>query len=102
MALQIYGGENQDNLPTIDGGNWAWDAPASYLALITNSGVKWTSLYCPGTSARFTEQDNWKLLTILHQAAFGVLGYATTAPGVASMQGTTAGTYNFPRMSMPL
>jgi len=94
MALQIYGGENQDNLPTIDGGNWAWDAPASYLALITNSGVKWTSLYCPGTSVRFTEQDNWKLLTFA-PGAFGVLGYATTVPGVASMQGTTEGTYIF-------
>jgi prepilin-type processing-associated H-X9-DG protein len=95
MALQIYGGENQDNLPSISGSvNWAWDAPTSYLALITNTGVKWTSLYCPGTSARFTEQDNWFLWNY-EPGVFGVLGYATTVPGVASMQGTTLGTYSF-------
>ena len=93
MALQIYGGENWDNLPTISGGNWAWDAPTSYLAQITNTGVKWTSLFCPGTSVRFTEQDNWNLLNF--GPGFGVLGYATTVPGVASM-GSTVGTYLYP------
>ncbi len=91
-ALQIYGGENQDNLPTIDGGNWAWDAAEAYIFLVTNTGVKWTSLFCPGTSVRFTEQDNRALFN--YAAQYGVLGYATTVPGVASMQ-STVGTYLF-------
>jgi len=93
MALQVYGGENRDNLPPITGGNWAWDAPTSYLFLITNTGVKWTSLYCPGTSVRFTEQDNHALLNWTVQ--FGVLGYATTVPGIASMGTSPVGTYLF-------
>ena len=63
MALQIYGGENQDNLPNIGAGYWAWDASLSYTAQIINTGVKWTSLFCPGTSARYTEQDNWATWT---------------------------------------
>jgi prepilin-type processing-associated H-X9-DG protein len=91
MALQIYGGENQDNLPSLSFGYWAWDASMSYMAQITNTGVKWTSLYCPGTSVRFTEQDNWNLWN--YSSMYGVLGYATTVPGVPSMG--TEGSYMF-------
>jgi prepilin-type processing-associated H-X9-DG protein len=93
LALQIYGGENQDNLPTINGGNWAWDAPEAYIFLVTNTGLKWTSLYCPGTSVRFTEQDNWSLFNF--GGTFGVLGYATTVPGVSTMWTTPVGSYLF-------
>jgi prepilin-type processing-associated H-X9-DG protein len=93
MALQIYGGENQDNLPSITSVYWAWDAPASYLALITNTGVKWTSFYCPGTSVRFTEQDDWNLWNFV-PGQYGVLGYATTVPGVANMS-ESLGTWLF-------
>jgi prepilin-type processing-associated H-X9-DG protein len=85
MALQIYGGEYQDNLPTISGANWACDAPLYYTAWLTNTGMKWTSLYCPGTSVRFTEQDNWIWWNIYAAAGFRILGYATTVPGTGSM-----------------
>jgi len=96
LALQIYGSENQDNLPNLTGGGgyWAWDAPEAYIFFVTNTGVKWTSLYCPGTSVRFTEQDNRNLFN-WDSPQFGVLGYATTVPGVASMWTTPEGTYLF-------
>jgi len=97
MALQIYGGENQDNLPSIGfpvPGAWAWDVPLGYTAWLTNTGVKWTSFYCPGTSGRFMEQDNWLWWNIYVPAGHRVLGYASTLPSIGSMD-QTVGTYSF-------
>jgi len=94
MALQIYGGENQDNLPSSSAGNWAWDASLSYTAQIISTGVKWTSLFCPGTSARYTEQNNWVTWTNWVPSGYRSLGYTSTVPGIAGMN-AVAGTYSF-------
>jgi prepilin-type processing-associated H-X9-DG protein len=94
MALQVYGAENQDYLPNISG-DWPCDAPAYYLALITNTGVKWTSLFCPGNSMRFTEQDNWNVWTNWEMLGYGQLGYASAIPGITSMGFAPVGTYLF-------
>jgi prepilin-type processing-associated H-X9-DG protein len=96
MALQIYGGENQDNLPNngqANPGAWPWDAPLYLTDWLTNIGVKWTSLYCPGTSARFTEQDNLTLW-IYYAPWRRLLGYASTLPYIGTME-STVGTYSF-------
>jgi prepilin-type processing-associated H-X9-DG protein len=85
LALQIYGNENQDNLPTNSGGNWVWDASLSLTSFLTNTGVKWTELYCPGTSPRFTEQDNRSLFNF---GGVHILGYAGTVPGAAALSAT--------------
>jgi prepilin-type processing-associated H-X9-DG protein len=79
LALQIYGNENQDNLPNSPGGNWVWDASPSLVAALTNAGVKWNNLYCPGTSPRFTEQDDLNLFNF-EPGVMRVLGYASTLP----------------------
>jgi len=93
LALQIYGGENQDNLPSGAYGYWAWDASLYCMNRITNTGVKWTSFYCPGTSARFTEQDNWFKWTVWETVGYRVLGYASTVPGTPGF--ANEGTYPF-------
>jgi prepilin-type processing-associated H-X9-DG protein len=86
MALQIYGNENQDNLPSsiIGSGFWAWDTAAYVVTFVTNTGVKWNALYCPGTSPRFTEQDNLSLFNF-DPGVFCVLGYVGAIPANSAM-----------------
>jgi len=93
MALQIYGNENRNYLPINGGGNWAWDTSFSVVSFVTNSGVKWSALYCPGTSPRFTEQDDLNLFKF-DPGYFSVLGYATTVQGTASFEGVYATNIN--------
>ncbi len=59
-ATQIYGNEYGDKLPSMSPGNWAWDLPWTTGTIITQ-WISWKQLYCPGTSVRFTEQDNYSL-----------------------------------------
>ena len=93
MALQIYGNENQNNLPNNMNGEWPWDTASSVVSFVTNSGVKWSALYCPGTSPRFTEQDDLNLFKF-DPGYFSVLGYATTVQGTASFEGVYATNIN--------
>lgn len=90
MALQIFGGENNDKLPVTGGGNWAWDLSWSAGNSVTQY-ISFQKLYCPGTSVRFTDQDNSNLWNFgpgfLH-----VAGYVATLPGAqitATNQNTT-------------
>jgi len=93
LALQIFGNENQDNLPYNSLGNWAWDTTGSIVSFVTNTGVKWNDLYCPGTAPRFTEQDNLRLFNY-DGPNFSVLGYASTLYGTASFGGSFATNMN--------
>jgi prepilin-type processing-associated H-X9-DG protein len=78
LTLQIYGNENQDNLPVNSSGFWPWDSSRNIVAFITNTGVKWTALYCPGTAPRFSLQDNFGIWTY---NPYPVLGYASALSG---------------------
>jgi prepilin-type processing-associated H-X9-DG protein len=87
LAMQIYGNEYQDKLPLFGGlygGEWPWDTASPVVSFVTNTGVKWNDLYCPGTASRFTEQDNLRLFNYA-SGSFSVLGYATTIPGTAGL-----------------
>jgi len=86
VAMQIYGNENQDQLPVNMSGAWPWDMSTRVSSYITNTGVKWNNLYCPGTSSRFTEQDNLRLFNY-EPGSLSVLGYASTIPGTATFSG---------------
>jgi len=92
-ALQIYGNENRDNLPSNMYGDWAWDTASSVVSFVTNAGVKWISLYCPGTAPRFTEQDDLNLFNFA-PPSFSVLGYASTLPSTADFAGVFATNLN--------
>src|SRR5689334_6423275 len=55
MAVMIYGGENNDKLPSTSGGNgfWAWDLPWAAGNSLNTYGAPWQVMYCPGTAHRF-------------------------------------------------
>lgn len=95
IAEIIYAGDYNDKLPVIYAGinpNWLWDVPWGTGDLFLSSGVNQKSFYCPGTKARFSDQDNlnqWNDVnsdgvTTLTGAAksIHVIGYALTLPTV--------------------
>lgn len=81
LAFHIYGGENNDNLPTSGSGagSWPWDIPWNAGNVIT----QWISsrlVFCPGTAVRFSDQDNAALWNFA-SSSFHLTGYALTSPG---------------------
>ena len=93
LSFQIFGNENQGQLPVNASGSWAWDTASPVVTYVTNTGVRWNELYCPGTSVRFSEQDNLRLFNYA-PSSFSVLGYAATLPGNASFVGAGASNVN--------
>jgi type II secretory pathway pseudopilin PulG len=89
LAMQIYAGENNDNLPTSGAGNWPWDLPWNAGNVIT----QWISsrlVFCPGTAVRFSDQDN-AVLWNFGSPSYHLTGYALTSPGfgeIATNQNT--------------
>jgi type II secretory pathway pseudopilin PulG len=85
LALQIYGGENNDKQPSNPGvGNWVWDVPWNAGTVITQ-WISYRQLYCPGTRVRFTDLDNLQLWRSFQLAGYHIIGYAATFPGAPSM-----------------
>jgi type II secretory pathway pseudopilin PulG len=103
LACQIYAGENNDRLPVLSGsGSWAWDLPASAANALLNSGAKTNDFYCPGTSPRFTDQDNWmasggsSLWHYGEYASFHIVGYSLTFSGQSTLTSTNQNTTMLP------
>jgi prepilin-type N-terminal cleavage/methylation domain-containing protein/prepilin-type processing-associated H-X9-DG protein len=92
IAMHIYAGDNRDNLPQPPRATaalyWAWDLPWEVGPLMENSGTKYKIFYCPGTSSRFTDKDNFDLYYSFATNAYHVLGYAMTLKGTASVTET--------------
>jgi len=65
VALQIYGGDNQDRLPFAagNGGAWLWDINGKTRDLLRDSGARRDILYCPAFHAYYKSQlgniDRW-------------------------------------------
>ena len=60
LACQIYANDNRDRLPVLSGvASWAWDLPAPAADALLKSGTEKRTFYCPGTSPRFTDKENW-------------------------------------------
>lgn len=88
LAFHMYGGDFQDKLPAWRGsGNWCWDLPWNMGTLLEGYGAKWTVFFDPGTSKRFSEQNNRELWNFVPNT-FRVCGYALTFPGTASLNPT--------------
>jgi prepilin-type N-terminal cleavage/methylation domain-containing protein/prepilin-type processing-associated H-X9-DG protein len=92
MAMHIYAGDNKDRLPApkpnVAFGFWAWDLPWEVGPQFESGGTKYQIMYCPGTSTRFTEKDNWTLYYSFATNTYHVLGYAMTLKGTASLTET--------------
>jgi prepilin-type N-terminal cleavage/methylation domain-containing protein/prepilin-type processing-associated H-X9-DG protein len=82
MAVMIYGGENNDKLPsTSAGGSWAWDLPWAMGNLLNSYGAPWQIMYCPGTAFRFSPSDNFILYTNYSPGVSHIIDYAVTFGG---------------------
>jgi prepilin-type N-terminal cleavage/methylation domain-containing protein/prepilin-type processing-associated H-X9-DG protein len=88
LALQMYAGENQNNLPVGDGGYWAWDIPGTAAASMLANGTTWQVFYCPDLSSRFSPSNEFALWnwgggpsTSMSSDSFSVGQYAFTLPG---------------------
>jgi prepilin-type N-terminal cleavage/methylation domain-containing protein/prepilin-type processing-associated H-X9-DG protein len=80
VAMYIYASDSKDKLPVAPtgAGFWAWDLPWLVGDLFEQGGTKWKILYCPGTSSRFSDDDNFRLYAIFATNNYHVLGYAMT------------------------
>jgi prepilin-type N-terminal cleavage/methylation domain-containing protein len=92
LALHIYGGEYQDKVPawTTGAGNWAWDLPWDMGTYLEAQGAKEQVWFCPGTSKRFTPQDNYDQWRFAPGGdnPFRVANYCLTFPNTASLAST--------------
>ena len=84
MAMLGYAYESRDKFPDGRGAYWTWDLPrtAADAMLSANNNFQ-KSCYCPGTSQRFTDQDNLNLWA--GYGAYRVIGYALTLPNTPSL-----------------
>ena len=82
LAVHIYAGENNDNVPQHTMvGEWLWDMPAPTLTVLSDSGARRHILYCAGYSISVGDIDNWwyfRASTRGQPAGWtgGVIGYA--------------------------
>jgi competence protein ComGC len=95
LACQIYANENNNRLPVLSGSAaWAWDLPLSVANALLRSGVTTNVFYCPGTSPRFTDQDDWlasgyNSLWNFGAPSFHIIGYSLAFSGSSSMISAT-------------
>jgi competence protein ComGC len=104
LACQIYANENNNRLPVLSGSaNWAWDLPVNVANALLRSGVTTNGFYCPGTSPRFTDSDNWMALGSSSLWNFGagggvsgfhIIGYSLAFSGSSIMSSGTISATN--------
>jgi prepilin-type processing-associated H-X9-DG protein len=99
LAMHVYGHEFGDKLPTATVGSWPLDMPWAVGSFVERIGSKWTTMYCPGTRVRFTDDDNYRLYTWAPNN-YRIVGYALTFPGTAALSITNRNATLTPR-SMP-
>jgi prepilin-type N-terminal cleavage/methylation domain-containing protein len=107
VAINIYAGDSKDKLPQWTAGAWAWDLPANVADLMLASGIQKKTLYSPGTSPRFGDNENfldqgnapngypaclWNYgYNITANTGFHVVGYALAfwgLPGTCALDAT--------------
>jgi type II secretory pathway pseudopilin PulG len=88
LASQIYANDNNTHLPNTTSLSvlWAWDTPPAVTTALLNSGSQTNTFYCPGTSPRFTDQDDWlasgsSSLWNFEAPNFHVIGYVLAFEG---------------------
>ncbi len=89
LSLQLYASDNQNALPTVAGGNYPWDIPATAVnVLVPNSGLTRQNMYCPGFPEQNVDQMwnysigyNNSVNPGVATSGYRATGYATTLSG---------------------
>jgi prepilin-type N-terminal cleavage/methylation domain-containing protein len=85
LALRMYADSNNDKLPQVTAGLWAWDVPWKVADSMVQNGASQRVFYCP--SSGFSDQDNLNLWNYATNE-YRVVGYAQTFPGTATVLAT--------------
>jgi prepilin-type N-terminal cleavage/methylation domain-containing protein/prepilin-type processing-associated H-X9-DG protein len=94
LALNIYAGENKDNLPDntippeLTRPSWAWDMPKTSQNSVAYNGAVRKVWYDPGSPQTFSDADFQRLWTYGWAGSFpfGIVGYAETFKGTLSYE----------------
>ncbi len=82
LGMLGYAYDNRDKFPDGRGVFWSWDLPRSAAdAMLSANNQFQKSCYCPGTSVRFSAQDNLNLWNYPYR----VIGYTLTLPGTPGL-----------------
>ena len=82
LALRMYADSNNEKLPQVGAGRWAWDVPWKVGDAMVQNGALQRIFYC--ASSGFSEQDNFNLWNY-ETNVYRVVGYAMTFPGTATV-----------------
>ncbi|MGH7969858.1 MAG: prepilin-type N-terminal cleavage/methylation domain-containing protein [Limisphaerales bacterium] len=87
LSFLMYGHDNRDMMPKLptNAGNWVWDIDWNVGNALVQQGALWKVFYCPSTSPRFSELDDYNLWYVFATNSFHVNGYATTQPGTPEL-----------------
>ena len=94
LTLNLYGTDNDDKLPVLNGGSgssaWAWDFPASAADQLLSYQARKRDFYCPSTAPAFTDLENFRdpgpgrNLWDFGGSNFHIVGYIFALSGSAS------------------
>jgi len=91
MLLTLYADGNNQKMPQVSGGHWAWDIPRIVADKMVEGNISPMIFYCKGcgfTEADFYAQWNEFISTPSQPGDYRVVGYAMTFPGTASVLAT--------------
>ena len=88
----MYGHDNHDRLPSMEGGLWAWDLPFAVGDKLIQAGLTRNIMYDPGFS-EMNQDGLWNFSPGFINpdgtpGPYRVIGYAMTFPGTASVTPT--------------
>jgi type II secretory pathway pseudopilin PulG len=97
MLVTLYAEANNQNLPPVSAGRWAWDVQQTVADKMVEGGISTKIFYCASTG--FSDDDNlnlWNLFASTNSPPtsdnYRVLGYTMTFPGTVSLLATNQNT----------
>jgi prepilin-type N-terminal cleavage/methylation domain-containing protein len=97
VLVMLYAEGNNQKLPVVSAGRWAWDVEQSVADKMVEGGIPTKIFYCACTG--FSDEDNVNLWNLFASTSgpptsdnYRVLGYAMTFPGTVSLFATNQNT----------
>jgi prepilin-type N-terminal cleavage/methylation domain-containing protein/prepilin-type processing-associated H-X9-DG protein len=97
ILVTMYAEGNNQRLPVVSAGRWAWDVEQTVADKMVEGGIPTKIFYCASTG--FSDADNVNLWNLFASTSapptsdnYRVLGYAMTFPGTVSLLATNQNT----------